>query len=125
MAASTLVDMKSPHRTLGEVAYLNLLKENGQIKAALQAARVGSALLCMAQTAEKIGHWPNRAEFAAEWKMSTRQVTRDWALIHQALGTTASDPQLADWILARRAEGRAANAKQLEALEAPQLLAAA
>jgi len=117
--------MKRPHQTLGEVAYLNLVPKHGMVKAAIYAARVGSGLLAMAQTAEKIGHWPNRAEFAAEWNMSTRQVTRDWTLIHEALGTTANDPQLADWILARRAEGRAANPKQLEALEAPALLAAA
>lgn len=111
--------MKSPTTTLGETAFLNLYQDRGQMKAAIAAARVGSCLLTMAQTAEKIGHWPTRAEYAAEWKVSPRQLSRDWQLVHQALGVTATDPQLAEWIMAQRGFNRADNVKQLEALPAP------
>jgi hypothetical protein len=38
----------------------------------------------------------NRGEFGVQWNMSSRQVTRGWAFIDEALGTTASGPGLAD-----------------------------
>ncbi len=49
----------------------------------------------MAQAAERIGDWPNRGEFAGDWNMSTRQITRGRTLTSQALGIPANGPQLA------------------------------
>jgi hypothetical protein len=120
-ALSTIRNMPRrpfPTTTLGELAYLNLRDQMGAMRAALQAARIGSCLLAMAQTADKLGHWPTRAEYAAEWRVTERQVTRDWSAVKAGLGVHPTDQQLADWIQARRHEG-VTNSKQLEAQPAP------
>jgi hypothetical protein len=120
MTTRTKTRRPSPTTTLGELAYLNLRDKMGARRAALQAARIGSCLLAMAQLAEKQGHWPTRAEYAGDSRRTERQVSRDWSMITAALGVHPTDRQLADWILERRP----GNSKQLEAEPAPSWLGA-
>jgi hypothetical protein len=124
-ATPRLLAMPRPHRLLGELAYLRLQKRH-PFKAALQAGQVGATLYELAVLAEKLGDWPTRDQYRQATGRSPRTVTRDWSLVREAFGLDPTDDlhQLGDWILAERSKKRAQNAKQLEALPAPEFLPA-
>lgn len=109
-------------RTLAEIAAVNLAKAEGggaiaQVKAAVKAAQAVSFLWSWAYTMRKLGRPPTRAEQAAEWKQSEREVYRDLALFRHAFPTEENPDRLAAWMNQRGEEwaNRAADALRLMA----------
>jgi hypothetical protein len=91
-------------KTLGEVASMNLLAESGgngigaQLKAVKKGAEAATVLACLA-----IAHlegagadgWPAQYEYAAYWKITERQASREWDLIRRAFPGEAGPDRLA------------------------------
>ncbi len=90
-------------RTLGEIAAYNLWQAEGggrmaQVKATVKGAHAVSFLWTWAYTMRKLGRPPTRAERAAEWKQSEREVYRDLALFRKAFPGEESPDRLAAWM---------------------------
>lgn len=112
--------MSRQPRTLAEIAAVNLAAAEGggaiaQVKAVVKGAQVVSFLWTWAYTMRKLGRPPTRAEQAAEWKQSEREVYRDIALFRKAFPTEDDPTRLAEWMNRRGDETvkRAADALRL------------
>jgi hypothetical protein len=118
--------MPAAHRTLGDIAVINLLATGEpQWKAALKASRVAIFLWSVARYYEEHGAWPTQADYASEWKLSERTARRDWATFREVFPSESSPERLAEWVVLQRAAGRAQTAASAGGLEAPPHLTAA
>lgn len=68
------------------------------MKATPKGAQAVAFLWTWAYTTRKLGRPPTRAEHAAEWKQSEREVYRDLALFRQAFPGEESPDRLAAWM---------------------------
>jgi hypothetical protein len=114
--------MGRPPRTLGEIAAYNLWQAEGggrlaQVKGTAKGAQAVAFLWTWAFTTRKLGRPPTRAEQAAEWKQSEREVYRDLALFRTAFPGEENPDRLAAWMNEKGEElvRRAADALRLAA----------
>jgi hypothetical protein len=118
--------MAAPHKTLGDVAAINLLATGERsVRATMKAARVGVFLWCLARQFEDTGEWPTQAAYAEHWRLNERTAERDWAAFHDVFPGEPSPERLGRWVVSERAAGRAqTQASTLGALAPPDLIAA-
>jgi hypothetical protein len=119
--------MARPHKTLGDVAAVNLLATGERsVRATMKAARVGVFLWCLARQLEETGDFPTQAAYAKHWHLNERTAERDWAAFTEVFPGEDGPERLGRWVASERAAGRAqTQASTLGALAPPDLIAAA